>query len=929
MPGAVYVSPTGRRISVDAKDVQMYERLGYKPETVEEASALAGEAARETYYSRADEQVKAVIEGVYSGATAGIYDMAAGADSETARRAKYNPGKRLAGEIAGGILGTALPIGKGITAITTPAKEAGYLARGVGAAAEGSIYGTAASVAQARLNGDPLTAETIVHGAGPGALLGLGAETVASGVRKMARGASGRKAAEAVADLEYQDAVQGAEQRIAAAQETLKELGPESTSRASAMRVPWDNFRVRAKEVAQELEQQVRGAEDTLRKARTTGSFSSYSEELLKDFKPANMETHAMLALAKKSTLPDAAGSLASHPVNTAEIADDIMGRVALLDPATQKQLGPEIARLRKAAAKAETNPKAYAEATEALRSKAGFSEEKGDFALSTGKGTKEVPMVGGVPVTRSMDDIGMELDAAALRNPAGGWVPGALRTTAKQADAAISSLLKGGDPAEAMKAATAYFKVLDRAKLPYPKTGWASMGPAGLKMALDAADEAKTLTQVYKNMENLPRDLSSMTKTQADKFAAAFEQAAQKNPMLKDELDLFMERVGIQHDGSVAEKVYAVAETYKNMRVSEFNSQKSRQAAGAALRARQKAARAEMAAAKKEIAELTKEFEQEGKSAGKARGKSVAERVAGYLTVGLGAKMGAKYFGNNMMGRTVGVIATTGIASGRSLLGGVMSAKSRMTGAMDSILARWGGPGADMVRRGTPAYAQILRHTLFDREDDEGTLPELVKRRVRELDEMMSTLPDQAYAAAAWLDDEHPDASAAVQAWFTNAITYLQSVAPKNPGTVWVGGKDRWLPSELKARDFADRWIGAFHPIDAGMAYLRGEASAATIQSLANTNPGIYGYFRDRMIARLTDPKVLPLLTREQRAQASWFTGVPLDSLDERHSVEFFQQQFANAQSASRVPPPPAAAQNPGGRPPATQSQAQTLTYR
>lgn len=909
---SVYISPTGRRVNVEPADVQMYERLGYTPETQREQTAVAGEQAREDYYTNPTEQVSSVVEGVISGATGGLYDIAAGPDSETARRARYNPGKRLAAEIAGGFVGTALPFGRGVSALTRPAEGAGFLAKSVGAAAEGSIYGAGASVAQARLNDDPLTVETLIHGVGPGALLGLGANTLAAGIQRAGKNASGRVAAEAVEDLERSEAIQLAEQRVAAAEEVLKAPDPSQYGSVDrAVRPHWDSFRTNAREAVTELTSQVRQAEDALSMARERGTFSSAAEDALSTVSPDLPGFQAgMDSLAAPATPSVGAQQLKA-------VGDDLLGQIASLEPATQKTLGGPISRLRKAASAVDSNPEAYRAALKDLGERSGISVE-----------VPEIASAKRIPVTRDKGEIAAEMYAANQRTS--GWIQPAVRSVAAEADAAMNAAIRGGDTSVALKAASSYFKVLERAKLPQPKTGWASMGEEGVKMALNAMDEAKTVKQVAASLRNLRGDFTQMTRPQIDRLAAAVEKASTLStygPALRESVDQLMKGAGVLHDGSLAERLYATVESLRAARVKDFHAREAFRGEKAAHRARVKSARIEMDRANKELKRLSKEAKEPRE---KAR-KTVVERLANYMVTILGAKFGGAHLGGGLAGRGAGVIVAHGVARTNGVIGGVLGARARLTSGIDNALARWGGQGSSMVRRGVPAYAQILRHTtLYGNEDEGGTLPELVKRRIAELDKIMAVLPDQAYAASAWLDDDSPEASKAMQAWFTNALTYLQSVAPKNPGTVWVAGKDRWMPSDVKSREFADRWFGAFEPVEAGLAFLRGEASAATVQSLANTNPGIYNYFRNQMVRHLTDPLVLGRLTRDQRSQASWFTGVPMDSLEETSSVEFFQQQFAQAQAASRVPPPPA---NSGGRPPgadeATQSQAQRLTYR
>jgi hypothetical protein len=189
------VRPDGSTIDASPEQADRLSILGYKPQTpIQNEQRLASEAASD-YYTSTGEQLKTGLEGVASGASLGLTDYAFG-DDDTKARAQYNPGWRLGGETLGALL--PLVLSDGSSAAASGAEEAGLgrfakaptsllsdasqalsvgkegsftnaISRG---AVEGGLYGGIQAADHAYLDGDPLTAETILHGAGWGAIAG-------------------------------------------------------------------------------------------------------------------------------------------------------------------------------------------------------------------------------------------------------------------------------------------------------------------------------------------------------------------------------------------------------------------------------------------------------------------------------------------------------------------------------------------------------------------------------------------------------------------------------------------------------------------------------------------------------------------------------------------------------------------------------------
>lgn len=208
--------PDGTMISVTPDAADKLEVLGYKRETEGESNQRLNEQQRTEDYSGGMQGVAAFGEGIASGASLGLYDWAADKlGFDTAERAEYNPGKRLAGEIVGGVggaialgpegalkdLGSLTPVGQLVRGADTLSEATGLGRIGTAAvkgAAEGAGFGAGGAISHDSLSGDGLSSEHILAGIGWGALFGAG---LSAGGATLARG-SERIAARVAAEGE-------------------------------------------------------------------------------------------------------------------------------------------------------------------------------------------------------------------------------------------------------------------------------------------------------------------------------------------------------------------------------------------------------------------------------------------------------------------------------------------------------------------------------------------------------------------------------------------------------------------------------------------------------------------------------------------------------------------------------------------------------
>lgn len=227
------VRPDGSLVQVDADLAGRLGVLGYKEEGQDERDARNVEEGRSNYYSTTGQKVMTFGEGAASALTLGGSDYLFG-DDDTEARAKYNPGTRMGGEILGALVPLAMGDGAGLVGLGEEAATGGRLARaaeGVGdvsrtvlgntpaslltkgtqalvgegggmlkaavrTGVEGGVYGGANAADHAWLNGDPLTAEAVLHGVGFGSIFGAGLGAAGAGIE-----AAGTNAAEKLANI--------------------------------------------------------------------------------------------------------------------------------------------------------------------------------------------------------------------------------------------------------------------------------------------------------------------------------------------------------------------------------------------------------------------------------------------------------------------------------------------------------------------------------------------------------------------------------------------------------------------------------------------------------------------------------------------------------------------------------------------------------
>ena len=175
-PNVILKRPDGTSFAATPEQAERLQVLGYRRESDEEETARIQGASQKAYYER--QKAETFAEGSMSGASLGFTDYLM--DEHGRRRAEYNPGTRLAGEITGMVGASLIPGVLPASMAVRGGRAAGSLvergvARGaITGATEGAAFGLGSEISKSAINEEPLTIEGAVHGIGWGALLGGG-----------------------------------------------------------------------------------------------------------------------------------------------------------------------------------------------------------------------------------------------------------------------------------------------------------------------------------------------------------------------------------------------------------------------------------------------------------------------------------------------------------------------------------------------------------------------------------------------------------------------------------------------------------------------------------------------------------------------------------------------------------------------------------
>jgi hypothetical protein len=245
MPDKVtLVRQDGTLLEATPEQASRLALLGYREQTSAEDQAQAASDAKSDYYTSASQKLSTALEGVGAGATFGATDYLFG-DEDTKLRAQYNPGTRMATEALGAFAPMLLSDGAtGVASATSEVAEASSLSKAarfaptnlladaakslapgaagsltkavLAGAIEGGAYSGAGTADHVYLDGDPVTAEAVLHGIGWGAVIGGALAGVGHGIEAVGKHEQAAVAAEQAAkDAELASATKAEAARVA------------------------------------------------------------------------------------------------------------------------------------------------------------------------------------------------------------------------------------------------------------------------------------------------------------------------------------------------------------------------------------------------------------------------------------------------------------------------------------------------------------------------------------------------------------------------------------------------------------------------------------------------------------------------------------------------------------------------------------------
>lgn len=335
------------------------EKLGYTREGTADATRRAQDTDEREYYTSTEQAGITAIEGTLAGATLGLSDIGADADSQA--RAQYNPGTRMASEIVSGVASSAFTggatlagaVGKGAV---TLGKAVGGGVKGaiVAGAAEGAVAGAGQAVSRAYLDGEPLTVDTVFAGAGWGTIYGAGLGGVVGGVsgiaeKSVAKGLAAKadEAKAAVDAAKFANPVREDDYlRFKGAVEEFGTQSPEVSARASEFRgkvkAYGDEIATIEKEIAEidkAFPKIVKGVDDEFEVSQSTarGEYSKYSKSVDAEVKLVTKELDSTAkainkdfeALSKRYSQREEVRDFAR---SVSEMPDDVTRAKAIVD---------------------------------------------------------------------------------------------------------------------------------------------------------------------------------------------------------------------------------------------------------------------------------------------------------------------------------------------------------------------------------------------------------------------------------------------------------------------------------------------------------------------------------------------------------------------------------------------------------------------
>jgi hypothetical protein len=271
---------------------------------------------------------------------------------------------------------------------------------------------------------------------------------------------------------------------------------------------------------------------------------------------------------------------------------------------------------------------------------------------------------------------------------------------------------------------------------------------------------------------------------------------------------------------------------------------------------------------------------------------RGVAHGAAGAV----GYRVGDK-FGNVVFNHTQGLARSTA---------GVMS---RIAGIADKL--------AKGAKRSGPVAFTAFANLPFSDEPRAKSHKAQVKQQISEI--ARAAASPEAYnrkmhevLAPVW--ESHPEVADEIEAKLVKLPTFLDRVAPKDPGTLFRLGLSLWEPTDVEVAKWEEYIKGAVFPMEVLDDVLSGQVSAQAALAMREMNPEIFRKFQEELLTRVED--IQENASYDQVVGLSVLYDVSLDSTMSKKYRRFMQDLWAkeleqnaaaeSGQSQSRSSPEP-----------------------
>ncbi len=211
-------------------------------------------------------------------------------------------------------------------------------------------------------------------------------------------------------------------------------------------------------------------------------------------------------------------------------------------------------------------------------------------------------------------------------------------------------------------------------------------------------------------------------------------------------------------------------------------------------------------------------------------------------------------------------------------------------------------GASVDKVANGAPAKrgrGMPLMNAVLDKlvgEPESKKSPQEKFKVVQDRLAKFTVAPDAvmagAYEALRPLQEVNEYLADDAESVLGKQFEYLQSIIPKDPGTMIVLGKSMWQPTDRELYEFSQAAAGVLFPLDTIEAISDGLVPPQAAEAIAATNPELFMKYQHGLIERADEVRANS--TMNQRIALGLAFKVPLEPTADPRYVTFVQNMHA-----------------------------------